>query len=203
LPSRRLECPRRVETALTPSGTLGIAFTPSGVSQMYWNGPHAIWDVWDYPHTVCSVLWSVELTLTLSGASRECRTHPHAIRTVLDALEPPSRCLGRLGLPSRRLGRLGPPSCRLGLSELPSCYQECPRHVVTALMLGTAFTLSRVSQTRWNGPHAIWDAWNFPHAVCSVPDWLKLSVYSSLFIAFSHLFNVMCTIWPDTHVCLN
>jgi hypothetical protein len=59
-----------------PSGTLGIAFTTSGVSQMHWNCPHAIWDTWDRFHTV----WSIP-----------------------DALGPPSCHLGHLESPSRCL----------------------------------------------------------------------------------------------------
>jgi hypothetical protein len=44
-PSRRLECPRRVRTALMPSKTLGIAFTLYRVSQMHWECPHTVWGI--------------------------------------------------------------------------------------------------------------------------------------------------------------
>jgi hypothetical protein len=148
--------------------SVGIAITPSRVSQVHLVHTHAVWSIpdalgmsschsecprraeiafmpfrvsqtyWNYPHAI----WSVPDALD----------HLHAAWSVPDTFEPPSRHLGRLEWPSRHL--------------------EYSRHVIITLtpsgasqMQWIAFMPFGASQTHWSRPHAVWDAWDHLHAV--------------------------------------
>jgi hypothetical protein len=120
-PSRHLEFHRRVGTALTPSGTLGIAFTPSEFSRRFGTHPGRLGSTSHFPE--CSR--RIRTAVTPSGVSQMRWNRPHAVwdtrvclhafRNVPDALGPPSCHLGYLGSPSRRM--------------------ECPRRIEIVLTL--------------------------------------------------------------------